>query len=88
MSAEKLRLYNEWASRVHAAGVELAEYPCPHCDFLLHTHMPEGERVYDSLTSCPNCDLMHFKAVKSDGSVFVRFETDGRIREVNHAETH
>lgn len=92
MSVEKIKLYNEWVSRIIEAGDELAEYECPHCAYLVHTHVPEKGDIFDSTVQCPNCEKLHFKVVNADGVVTVDADAWDGIqrklarREVHHAE--
>lgn len=92
MSAEKIKLYNEWVQRVIHAGKDIAEYECPHCTYLLHALVPPMGDVYDSTVQCPNCDKLHFKVVNDDGDVAVDADPIDGIkkklakREVHHAE--
>lgn len=56
--------YDEYIARCKDSGKPLIGYPCPHCRVTIETlRAPDGE-VWDTFSSCPHCDEIHFKITR------------------------
>lgn len=65
-----LQDYQRWIANARAAGQPLAGYSCPHCGQAIETLRPSPDvEPFDSLTTCPHCQQLHFKVVWSNGRV-------------------
>lgn len=56
--------YAEWVVRRTAEGVEMKMYKAPCCASVLFATVPrDGEKVYNSLVSCPICDKIFMRSI-------------------------
>lgn len=67
--ANQLEAYRAYIEKLERKHVELTEYPCPDCNEMLKTRVPNQGEVYDSYVVCPYCRQLHFKEVFSDSRV-------------------
>lgn len=78
---QKYQLYIE---ALRNDGASLATYPCPSCGFLIQTlippHFGNGAQpgsyiqTWDSLTTCPDCEGVHFRVITSEGKITINGE--------------
>lgn len=68
---EKIAADHAWCERYKSSGKKLAAYDCPQCGYELETPIPPRGNVFDSAVSCPACEWLHFKVVRSSGKVEV-----------------
>lgn len=61
--------YDAFITRCRQDGVSLASFECPACGESIETPRPEHGHVYDSITTCPHCEHLFFKVVRSNGTV-------------------
>ena len=61
--------YLSHIAKLEQQKVPLASYCCPACDYLIKTHRPAAGDVYDTMTTCPNCEELYFMCVQSNGKV-------------------
>lgn len=61
--------YCLWAGRLLLTGQPVVHYDCPHCGYHLISDVPPPERVYDSMSSCPVCSGLFFRAVNNVSGV-------------------
>lgn len=65
-----MNIYQDWLAHAKGSKVRLAAYACPACLQTVECPRPgNGEHPHDSLMMCPHCEHLHFKVVRSDGSV-------------------
>lgn len=67
MNTELLNKHNDYIERLRKAGARILQYSAPCCGMVVETHVPSDEQVWDSLTSCPQCDGMYMKVSRCDG---------------------
>lgn len=66
---ENLISYTNHVIKTKAAGKPLSGYECPYCGFYLETLTPPKGQLYNSLTTCPVCDEIHYRvAVNNNNS--------------------
>jgi DNA-directed RNA polymerase subunit RPC12/RpoP len=56
--------YLAWVEQIRASGdgKRLRTYKCPSCSSDIETFSPaRADDVWDTLSTCPHCDAMHFK---------------------------
>ena len=59
-----------WVTRMRENGKRVVEYPCPSCGATNYSAVPShaGE-VFDSMSSCLDCQKMHFRVIGDGGGV-------------------
>lgn len=82
MRKKKLTLlerYQEWIAKYKASGDahKLVSYDCPHCSKAIETPKPDKNAVnergcWDSVTTCPHCEKVHFKEIYPTGRVKIK----------------
>lgn len=64
MSPSRKQEYLAWLEKIRASGdaKRLRTYQCPSCSGDIETLSPtRADAVWDSLSTCPHCEEIHFK---------------------------
>lgn len=63
---ENLIKYTDHVIKTKAAGKPLSGYECLYCGFRLETLTPPKGELYNSLTTCPVCNEIHYRVAVND----------------------
>ena len=61
----------EHIAKLIEPGVALTEFKCPECSALISTRIPDSG-VYDTMSTCPECEEIFFKIVHANGRVTIK----------------
>lgn len=58
--------HDDYIARYKADGKRVHQYRCPECGNSIETPAPPKGDVWDSASSCPHCEKLHFMVAEYD----------------------